>query len=124
LIDPATLEQLITADRVNPSTTITDVERLRLTTAASTQLAVITSAVAIERQMIIVSRAISGFIEYLYQMIGDRMVTDAELERTLAGTHGWIDQLREFGFDVERRMRVEPMRTVNPPMWEDDDDER
>ena len=123
-VDATTLKHLIASGTVNPSTERSDVERMRRITPPGTDLAIVIDSRQIATALATHRVAITRLFDRIYERIAAGLMTSDELQLVLVTLDTFIDQMREFGLDVERRMRVEPMRTVNPPMWEDGDNER
>jgi hypothetical protein len=121
LIDALTLEQLMTSGEVNPRTERHDIERMRRIALPSTELTVIVDPRQIALAITALRVAVSKFIDRIYERIAAEMMTEDELNTVITELDAVIEQLRQFGLDVERRMRVGPMRTVNPPMWEENE---
>jgi hypothetical protein len=120
LIDAPTLEQLLTSGEVNPRTERHDIERMRRIAPPGSDLAIVIDSRQIAAAIGILRAAVSKFIDRIYERIAAEMMTEEELNTVLTELDAVIEQMRQFGLDVERRVRVEPMRTVNPPMWEDE----
>jgi hypothetical protein len=124
LIDPPTLKRLIEQGEVNASTEREDVERLRRTILAGTQLATIVEPPVVARSLATLQAAITKFIERMYARIEASAMTDYELRLILTKLAAMMDQMKEFGVAIERRT-IEPMRTINEPinepMWNDDE---
>jgi hypothetical protein len=119
--DSPTLEQLITSGEVNARTERSDVERMRRIVPPGTDLAIVVDSRQIVAALAAHRVAITKLFDRIYERIAAGIMTDGELQLVLTALDAFVEQMREFGLDVERRMRVEPMRTVNPPMWEDDE---
>ena len=67
--------------------------------------------------------AVGGWGAYLgVTCRGEKWVADlsyGSYQTEQIGDPAHDEQTREFRLNVERLMRIEPMRTVNPPMWEE-----
>jgi hypothetical protein len=120
LIDPPTLKQLIARGEVNAGTEREDVEGLRRTTVAGTELASIIEGPIVARSLATLQAAITKFIERMHARIEASAMTDYELRLILTKLASMMDQMKEFGVAIERRT-IEPMRTINEPMWNDDE---
>jgi hypothetical protein len=128
LIDPSILNQLITSRQVNARTEREDVERMRripLPGADPTPGTDLTVVVVDSRQVVTAIAAYrlatTRFFDRIYERIAAGLMSEEELQMVLTALDELSDMMREFGRDVERRLHIEPMRTVNPPMWENDE---
>jgi hypothetical protein len=123
LIDPPTLNQLITSGQVNACMEREDVERMRrIHLTPGTDLTVV---VVDSRQVVTAIAAYrlatTRFFDRIYERIAAGLMSEEELQMVLTALDEFGDMISEFGLDVERRVHIEPMRTVNPPMWGDDE---
>ena len=124
LIDPPTLKRLITSGAVNSRTERSDIERMRRIAPPDTDLTIIVDSRQIATAIAALRAAFTKFFDRTYEQIAAGMMMEDELQLVLAALAELTERMREFSVDVKRRMHIEPMRTVNPPMWEDNENER
>ena len=124
LFDPPTLKQLITMGAVNSRTERSDIERMRRIAPPGTDLTIILNSRRSDSAIAALRAAVTKFFDRTYEQIETGMMMEDELQLVLATLAELTERMREFSLDVERRMNIELMRTVNPPMWEDDENER
>jgi hypothetical protein len=119
-IDEATLGNLLETGQVTPHTERKDVERLRRTTAAGQSIATMTHDDKVAYAMSQWQAATTRAFNFVWDRLTHGPMTDAELTavvETCATIAGQID-----GFiDAVGKFRIEPMRTVYEPMWDDND---
>jgi hypothetical protein len=122
LIDAPTLSRLIEQSEVNPRTERSDAERMRRLTPASTSLAVISHSGDVERLMAALRGAVTKFINAMNDRLASGPpMTEDELDLVISTINEQLEQMNEFCLDMERRIHIEPMRTVNEPMWENNE---
>src|SRR5262249_29461854 len=121
LIDEDTLRNLFKAGEITPITERKDVKRMRRTTAAGASIATLShrNELAHERRLVLAS--LNRWTNFVWRRAVDGHLAGTELTTVM---QTYADAAKRIDGDVDglSKWHVQSVRTVNEPMWSDDDE--